>query len=402
LRNVPRSAFAGGEPIAVFDGLCRKTLATQGREVLASGDPLEAEMWVSCLLAMWSELPMIDEPDPATAIGCRLVSVAQKRPTPEAQMSLRALAAVAGGDLGRRAEEAKAGLGTVSDQVPSWTRMIGTAEPTTAWRASDVWGDQDAILVGFRYPDGAEHCVMVLVDHLLGGIAKDATVLWASLDAALSGWDREYDLAEEGIGQAANRIMDAAEVTERIGGESITGDYTDTAALLAARFGPLAAGASVPDLMPAAERDDLARRFLAARRGRLFARDADARFLLNVLIEWRCDAGADPLRWSDSAVTLFLLDFLPRCLIVPGVQLQRAPDVLRAWIPWAAARAGLPTFLAEEALAIIEGLRDEALEAVSDESRWHPAKRVAMRMLAEGVDLSDAHAVDEWLLSGVQ
>jgi hypothetical protein len=151
--------------------------------------------------------------------------------------------------------------------------------------------------------------------------------------------------------------------------------------------------------MPGAERDELAVQFLAARPGRPFARDAHAQFLLNVLIDWRCDAGGDPLRWSDSAVAMFLLDYVPRCLVVRDVQLQRAPDVLRAWIPWAAARAGLPAFLAREAVAMVEELRDEALRAFPDERRWHPTKRVAMRLLAEGVDLMDADAIDEWLTS---
>lgn len=44
--------------------------------------------------------------------------------------------------------------------------------------------------------------------------------------------------------------------------------------------------------------------------------------------------------------------------------------------------------------------RDQAIEAIEDESRWHPTKRIASRMLAEGVDLSDADAVDEWMMSG--
>ena len=60
-------------------------------------------MWVSYLLGMFSGLPLIGEPDPAEAVGGRLVSVAQKRRTPEAQMCLRALAAVASRGLAERA-----------------------------------------------------------------------------------------------------------------------------------------------------------------------------------------------------------------------------------------------------------------------------------------------------------
>src|SRR5437667_12553861 len=155
---------------------------------------------------MFSGLPLIGEPDPAEAIGGRLVSVAQKRRTPEAQICLRALAAVASSGLARRARKATASLGMVAGQVPSWTRMIGTAQATTAWRASDLWGDQDSIMVGFRYPDGSEHCALVLVDQLLGGIAKDATVLWTPMAEVLQGWD-DFDLVEEDLAEAAGRIM---------------------------------------------------------------------------------------------------------------------------------------------------------------------------------------------------
>src|SRR5260370_13863817 len=137
-----RPPFPGGDPLAVFDGLCMQTLAEEGREVFAWGDPLDAEMWVSHLLGMFSNLPLVGEAAAAEALGGRLVSVAQKRRTPEAQMCLRAIAAVASGRLARRAERAIAGMGPAADQVPAWTRMIGEATATSAWRASDPWGDQ--------------------------------------------------------------------------------------------------------------------------------------------------------------------------------------------------------------------------------------------------------------------
>jgi hypothetical protein len=363
--------------------MCRKTLATQGREVLASGDPLEAELWVSHLLGMFSGLPLIGQPDPAEAIGGRLVSVAQKRRTPEAQMCLRALAAVATRGLAGRARKATASLGTAATQVPAWTTMIGAARATSAWRATDLWGDQDSIMVGFRYPDGSEHCALVLVDHLLGGIAKDATVLWTPMAEVLQGWEGpEFHLVEEGLAEAAGRIMAAVTVTERSIGAPITEDYTDAAALLKARFGPVAGEVSAPAPLPPTERKHLAREFLAAEPGRRFAHDPDACLLLDALIDWRCDAGADPLRWSDSAIELFLLGSVPRRLVAPDAVSRRVPEVLGAWVPWAATRAGLPEFLAQEALEMIAEIGDEALEALSDQTRWSPAKRVAMQVFA--------------------
>jgi len=99
LRITLRPTFLGGDPLAVFDRLCRPTLVKEGREVFASGNPLDAKMWVSRLLGRFSNPPTVGEADTAEAIGGRFVPVAQKRRTPEAQMCLRALAAVAGDGL---------------------------------------------------------------------------------------------------------------------------------------------------------------------------------------------------------------------------------------------------------------------------------------------------------------
>jgi hypothetical protein len=368
--------FRGGDPLTVFDSLCRQTLVEEGREVFAAGDPLDAEMWVSHLLGMFSGLPLVGKADAAEVIGGRLVSVAQKRRAPEAQMCLRAIAAVAGDGLARRGKKAIASLGTAATQVPAWTKMIGAATATSAWRASDLCGDQDSVMVAFRYPDGAEHCVLVLIDHLLGGIAKDVAILSSPLAETLQQWEGpEFDLVEEGIAEAASRVMAAVAVTARTFGAPITEDYTNTVALLNARFGPVAADLDIPAPLAVAEREDLVRQFLATEPGRNFADDPDAWFLLDVLVDFRCDAGADPLRWSDSAVELFLLHWVPRKLSAEEIVLQRAPEVLRAWVPWASACAGLPTFLVEEALDAIDEIGDEALEALSDQSRWGPRSR---------------------------
>jgi hypothetical protein len=79
---------------------------------------------------------------------------------------------------------------------------------------------------------------------------------------------------------------------------------------------------------------------------------------------------------------LFLLGSVPRRLVAPDAVSRRVPEVLGAWVPWAATRAGLPEFLAQEALEMIAEIGDEALEALSDQTRWSPAKRVAMQVFA--------------------
>jgi hypothetical protein len=385
--------------LAVFDGFCREVLTTQGREVLASGDPLQAELWVSHLLGLFGERPLLGEPDPAEAVGARLVSVARRRRTPEAQMCLRALAAVGSGELAVRARRALAELGASAAQVPGWLHQIGRAVPTAAWRASDPYGDQDGIIIGFRYPGGREHCLTVLADHLLGGIAKDAVVLPASIEDVLPTWrdDPGIEIVEEPVARAAGRAMKAVEWTSMTIDPPVTGDFVHTVALVRARLGSLAD--PVPDHEPleASEREDLVRAFLSDDAGSHLAHDPDAWFLIDALVDYRCDHGGDPLRWSGGAVELFLLDWVPRKLSASDALLGRAGEVLGAWVPWAAVRAGLPAHLGEETLEVVAELGDEAVEALQDRGRWGPAKRVAMEMLADGVDPADGDTVEAWL-----
>ena len=86
---------------------------------------------------------------------------------------------------------------------------------------------------------------MVLVDHLLGGIAKDATILDAMMADVLGQWDGpKFDLVEEGIAGAAGRVMAAVAVSARTIGAPITEDYTETVAFLSARLGPIVAEVS--------------------------------------------------------------------------------------------------------------------------------------------------------------
>ncbi len=402
-RKVKRTSPRDGGGFTMFDGVCRDILATQGRDVLRSGEPIQAELWMSHVLGLFdSQRPIcsvIGELDPAAAIGARLVSVARRTRTPEAQLCLRGLAAVAGGRLGQQANRVAREVTNPRTQAPDWIEAIGTAKPTVAWRATDPCGDQDSVMVGFVYPSGVEHSIVVLIDHPLGGIAKDAAVLGPLADVVAT-WRGRSDIepVEEPIDVAATRVIEAVERTSHTIDAPITDDYRDCEALLRARFGRLAA--ALPDTEPLSveARENLVRAFLADPAGAPYAHDPSAWFLIDALVDFRCDYhGRDPLRWSGGVVLLFLLDFVPRKLSAAYDTLARVPAVLRAWVPWAAARAGLPPELAGETVGTIDEIEPGFLEALTDERRWGPAKRMAMRMLAAGVDPSDGDAANAWL-----
>ena len=140
------SPTRGRSDLTMFDGVCQELLVTQGRDLLRAGDPLEAETWASTVISMFAGLTLVDEPDPAAALGGRLASVAHRNGAPHAQACLRALAPVGQGELRRKAAAA---VGTSRGPLPGWVGYIGTAQPTGAARATDLFGDQDAVMIGF-------------------------------------------------------------------------------------------------------------------------------------------------------------------------------------------------------------------------------------------------------------
>jgi hypothetical protein len=368
---------------------------------MRSKDSLQAELWASHFLGMIGRYPLVGETDTVSAVGGRFVAVARRSRTPAARGCLAALAAVAEGDLGARASRAVSELAESGASAPGWLEVIGTAEPTAAWRVTDLCGDQDSVMVGFRHADGVEHTVLVLIDHIFGGIAKDIAVL-GPLSEVLASWSETSDveLVEEPVGSAAALVVEAMETTSRTMDAPVSDDFGDYEALARARLGPLAG--VVPEAGPPLDdigREALVKAFLAAPAGAKYVDDPAAWFLLDALVDYRCDYHhrGDPLRWSGGAALLFLLDFVPRKVTARGESLARMPEVLRAWVPWAAERVGLPAHLVAETVDVTREIEIEFAAAIADESRWGPAKQLAMAMVADGVDLADTEAANAWL-----
>jgi hypothetical protein len=399
LNGPTRGPSIGDDDLATFDSIFNEIIATSGRELLSSGDALDAEVCVSSVLGMWSRMPMIGEPDSVVALGGRLIQAASGRRHLDGDLFLRAISAVGPEGLSCLAREALAARQPRSGAEPPWFSDIGAACATSAWRASDVLGDIDAVMIGFRYPSGTEHWASLMVDHLLSGIAKDATVARRPLADALDMWSElpGTELVELSPEEAAWKMLEAIRQTSLVFNPPVSSDYRDFAALIEARVTPLARPFREPKPLSCPAREKLVKDFLADGAGAKYARDPRAWFLLDELVDYRCDQVGDPLRWSPGAVELFLLDFVPRKLTGDQETLAMAGEVLAAWVRWGASRAGLGPEVAAEALAVIAELRDEALAALADKSKWGLAKTVAMMMRSDGVDLGDDNAAQAWL-----
>ena len=396
----------------LFDGVLRSARS----QLLRADSPLAAEIWGSGLLAVWDGLPGQGGPSPSawggdgagSAFAEALVRRAHELGTAEAMAVLAALTAVAPARVATRARSAAADLEQAGIAPPSWAAVAGTALPTEAWIGTDVYGDQEIVIVGFAYPALSEdpgHSICVLVDHTERGVAKDAYTA-APLAQTVARWrEAEGDgitLRPATLPEVAARLADALIATDF--GEIHQPPATRSAgadgrtlgemrALLAARVATLPPAAAVGvEELDAEGREWLVAEFLGSPEAADLLSEPAAVSVCHSLIAYRCDYGdGDPLRWSPTLAGLCLLDHFPVKVCLDGPDVGLVPDVLAAWVIFAARRRHLPEAALARTLDVVDTCRADFPVAMSDTARYSPAKRAAMALMAQGIDLTDEH-----------
>ena len=96
-------------------------------------------------------------------------------------------------------------------------------------------------------------------------------------------------------------------------------------------------------------------------------------------------------------VELCLTDWLPRKFTLDDADIERLPVVLRAWLRFTATERGLAGPSLAEMLAAVDEFEPMYREAMHDPAQAGPAKSIAALMMADGVDLTDAEAVQDWI-----
>jgi hypothetical protein len=390
----------------LFDGVLRSARS----QLLKSDSPLAAEVWGSGLMAVWDGLPAGPSGagpfgsgggDPATSFTDALIRHATDLGTPDGLAVLCALAAVGPTRVATRARTAATAVEQAGVTAPAWVGVAGTAVPTEAWIGSDVYGDQEIVIVGFIYPavpDDHGHSICVLVDHTERGIAKDAYPA-APLAQTLARW-REAE--GDGIGL---RPASLPEVAARLADALVATDFANNAdpeartlvemrALLASRLNtmPPAAALGVEEL-DGEGRDWLVAEFLGSAEAAGLLSEPAAVTVCHSLIAYRCDYGdGDPLRWSPTLAGLCLLDHFPVRVSLDEPDLALVPDVLAAWVAFAARRRRLPLEAVGRILDVIDSCREDFPVVMADVARYSPAKRAAMDHLHRGIDLTDDEA----------
>jgi len=141
-----------------------------------------------------------------------LIASAEKSAEPSGLAMLRAVAAAGAPGVREAANDSAAKLSAAGVAEPPWLDRIGAPTYDRAFGYRDEHGAQEAIATVFHYDD-AEHAVVVLIDHGMGGGVKD--VFFSDQTDVIRG---EYERAAEAMGcdlvdherEQARRILASA------------------------------------------------------------------------------------------------------------------------------------------------------------------------------------------------
>jgi hypothetical protein len=386
-RRSPSPASGRGGQGTLYDNMLSSMWAG-----IASGDPLRAELEVATCMA----LPRVGQldPDKAEDFSAKvLVNEAVERWGADGTALLRLLMSLGPPRVKRTAGAALAEMTKAGIYPPDWVNQVGKAVPVQARRRYDAFGDEEAVVVTFRYGE-AEHGVIVQVDLTGMPVATDIAVSQngAGLLDAVSDVEHSSDRVEPiGLAEARRRLEDPL---ARCDEDPVAELSVQTLACLPiarsrVRRLPGAATAEAPREFTAADRaaavDEFMKSPLAAH---AVAADEEAtRFWAEVLASYNTRVpGAPPAQIGPVRLTRILLAHVPLTVAVSPAQRGHLEPAVTAWIRWSAGYRELD----EAATARLAEALDRAL-AGFDEA-YHAPENVAARgaFLASGIGGSPA------------
>jgi hypothetical protein len=368
------------------------------RELLAVRSPLDAELMVSELLGTWwGQRPAAagrrSSTDVEILIGEALIDYAAAEKSPAALALLSGIAALGTPRQAARAEKAALSLMETGIPRPAWAEHVGAVAAGDCYVNPDVFGDRDEAICLFSYAGTEPHALVTVVDYNAGGILRDAWVT-SRVDTLLER-TRAITGGEAG-GQdsgplpgtfravdpwRARRMLDAAiAATDACPHPPVTESFPSYHAFVRARIrtlppgppSPRAGHASAPParsggwegvaasrrLWRKDRRAMLAAEFLASDEAEDLSDRRAASRCADHIVNYGCDRDfGRPLRMSPAKVETFLLDWLPRKVMLSAAEQHSMPHVLAAWVRWAGKRRGLSSDRITETLdAVFESM----------------------------------------------
>ncbi len=253
------------------------------------------------------------------------------------------------------------------EHLPQWITELPRADVYRAVRRTNVFGDVDEIVIGMRLDGGHELTIAVQIDHNMWSGVADAVVVADPIDEALARvaeTSSDTDVFEMGLADARVWIEDALN-------ELTLAPDTESWPLFRALVHWLVA--RLPEggehRSPVGEWEsykELCDRFFETSSAAPFT-DSSHRELLLELME---TGTGDPLRWSASRVQRAIGGAPYSEDSIPLEVALDAPDLLRAFIPYAHAQSGIRDELTSGTLAMVDALRSSYKREVLSQAKY--------------------------------
>jgi hypothetical protein len=364
--------LTGPPPNALFAEMLKAA-----RELLAVRSPLDAELMVSELLGTWwgqqgGRRGPRRRADIEELVGEGLVSYAADQGSPAALALLSGIACLGTSRQAAQAEQAALGLMDRGVARPAWAEHVGAVEAAECYVNSDAYGDRDEVVCVFSYAGQEEHALVVVVDYNAGGLARDGWVtsqVAKLLDYCNGSAGNGAQFAQIDPPQARRMLASALAATEGAHDPPVSASFPSYHAFIRARVRTLP-----PALPPVAtshgapvvagrrlqwrkdRRAMLVAEFLASDEAEDLSDRESASRCADRIVDYGCDRDfGRPLRVSPAKAETFLLDWLPRKVVLTRAEQDAMPHVLLAWTRWAGKRSGLA-----------EGLTVTTLDAIID------------------------------------
>ncbi|HEX6519201.1 MAG TPA: hypothetical protein VF070_04190 [Streptosporangiaceae bacterium] len=307
---------------------------------LRSDDVLKAEVATARCLAVGRLLGI--DPDKSDSIFVKMATQSKK---PEDAALLRIITLLGSPAVKRSASRALAEV-TASGVYPAdWVTQVGRAAPVQAWVRDDTFGDEEMIVVTYRYGD-SEHAISVHVDRSSMPMA-DFIALITDTDDLVSNLEQPSDdfkaAAPISLAEARRRLELALANTKP--GPELPHDTIALLPVLRSRLRRLPASGEQPAQMhTAADRTAAVDEFMKSPEaaGAVAADEESTRFWAGLLAAFSSRLPDEPPAQLGPAKLEFMLTaFVPRAYAVSESQRRHARPAVTAWARWSAACRGL-------------------------------------------------------------
>jgi hypothetical protein len=375
---------------------------------LANANPLMAEIAASAIVASWPEYAAEGE-GLADVLGAVFAGFAERGGRNELALLHAMLPMLPRWPPDLLAEAAAAiealrGRGRVD---PPWAEVVGSPAFVEAWARTDDWGDATVVAATFQHAGWPPHVVAFACDHTYGGLIRETTYDrdgGKGPDAFLGAGERPpRSLNEQDLAGLLWRGTLGLEDPDSWPGVPVDEGAASGAPLLLARTRVLPwPRFEPPPYITVPERKQLVREFVAAswpeepegvriRSPRL----RPARDVAGAIVNFTADQqAADILRCTPGALAEWLHHTLP---IELGADLDEDAvlDAVGRWVRFTGARTARAPDRTERLLEVV-GELEPGFRAIVQEMGG-PARALLRAMVADGVDVADQGAIDDWL-----